>query len=284
MEFRLLEPLQESDTKQLDDLRDFIKNLQNVCIAFSGGVDSSLVAAISAEQLGSKAIAITGISDSLAPYLRKEARQQAQWLRILHEECFTNEISDPNYKNNPENRCFACKRELHQHLKDIAKLSNGAKVVDGVNYDDLKEYRPGIEAAKKANVISPLAEVKITKTTVRTISKSLGLPWWDKPSQPCLASRVPYGEKITSQRLKQIAKAEEWLISEGFHEVRVRTQGLGARIEVPPNRIADLINHSNRKNIVKELISIGFTSISIDLEGLISGKLNRDRKIFKKVT
>tara|TARA_Y100001968_G_scaffold309886_1_gene330248 strand:+ start:31605 stop:32450 length:846 start_codon:yes stop_codon:yes gene_type:complete len=276
VEFRPIEPLTEPEAHKLELLRDFLKNLNHILIAYSGGVDSSLVAAISKEQLGAQAIAVTGVSPSLAPYLLKEARQQANWIGIEHRECLTNEINDPAYNQNPKNRCFACKKELHNHLKAIAISSKNSQVLDGVNHDDLKEFRPGLEAANQAGVISPLAKLKITKLEVRAISKALGFPWWDKPSQPCLASRFPYGESISSQRLKQIAKAEQWLVQKGYKQVRVRIQGLGARIEVPPKRIEELIQVLNREAIVQYFLSIGFTSVSIDLEGLVSGKLNRD--------
>tara|TARA_Y100001968_G_scaffold333918_1_gene401077 strand:+ start:3013 stop:3888 length:876 start_codon:yes stop_codon:yes gene_type:complete len=280
VEFPQSEQLDQPQSNQLKQLRDFIRSLNKVCIAYSGGVDSTLVAAIASEQLGQNALAITGISESLAPHLRQEARQQANWIGINYEECLTNEINNPNYFNNPENRCFTCKQELHNHLQQIAALSKGTQVVDGVNHDDLNDYRPGIKAAKLAGVISPLAELKISKSTVREISKSLGFPWWDKPAQPCLASRIPYGEVISSKRLQQIAKAEKLLISKGFKKVRVRVQGLGARIELPSGEIQSFIqNVELNEEVVKYFISIGFTSVSLDLEGLVSGKLNRKKEL-----
>ncbi len=278
MFFRQLESLTNSELKQLKLLREFIKQLKNVCIAYSGGVDSSLVATIAQEQLGSKAFAVTGVSDSLAPYLLKQARLQAAWIGIRHEECQTNEINEPNYFKNPENRCFACKQELHKHLKQISKRSHGAQVLDGVNFDDLQDFRPGINASSQAGVISPLAELKIDKKSIRSISKSLGLPWWDKPAQPCLASRIPFGEEINSTRLEQIALAEEWIIKQGFSKVRVRSQGLSARIELPANEIDNFLKSIERDRIVKYFLALGFNSISLDLEGLISGKLTRDIK------
>ena len=278
MEFRQTEPLIETQQKQLDSLRNFFKGIKKVCIAYSGGVDSTLVAAIAQEQLGEEAIAITGVSPALAPHLLKEARQQAKWIGIRHQECQTNELKDPGYSKNPKNRCFACKRELHEKLQEIEEIASGVQVIDGVNHDDLSDYRPGIEASSQAGVRSPLAELKITKASIRDISKALGFPWWDKPAQPCLASRFPYGEAITSRRLKQIAQAEEWLIKNGFKRVRVRTQGLGAKIELPSNQIDSFLYHCDRKEIVEYFLSIGFTAVSIDLEGLISGKLNRDLK------
>ncbi len=276
---KLQEQLATSDRKQLDHIRDFIKSLKRVCVAFSGGVDSSLVAAIAEEQLGTCAIAVTGVSASLAPHLLEEARLQANWIGIEHRECQTNELKDPHYSENPIDRCFACKKELHKHLMLIAKNFSGAIVLDGVNVDDLNDYRPGIEAAQIAGVRSPLAELKVNKDSIRAISKALGFPWWDKPSQPCLASRFAYGDPISSKRLKQVAKAEKWLIDKGFSRVRVRLQGVAGRIEVPAHQISDLIVSSRRKELVDFFLSNGFSSISVDLEGLVSGKLNRENKL-----
>ena len=278
MFFSQLESLTDSELKQLRLLREFIKERNNVCVAYSGGVDSSLVATIAREQLGSKAFAVTGVSSSLAPYLLKQARLQAAWIGIRHEECQTNEINEPNYFKNPQNRCFACKQELHKHLKEISKRSHNAQVLDGVNYDDLNDFRPGINASNQAGVISPLAELKIDKKSIRSISKALGLPWWDKPAQPCLASRIPFGEEISSTRLEKIALAEEWIVNQGFSKVRVRSQGLSARIELPEKEIDIFLKSIERNKLIKYFLFLGFHSISIDLEGLISGKLTRDIK------
>ncbi len=278
MFFSQLESLTKSELKQLKLLRDFIKDINNACVAFSGGVDSSLVATIAQEQLGSKAFAVTGVSPSLAPYLLKQARLQAAWIGIRHEECHTNEINEPSYFKNPENRCFACKKELHKHLNQISKRFNNAQVLDGVNHDDLYDFRPGIKASNQAGVISPLAKLKIDKKSIRSISKALGLPWWDKPAQPCLASRIPFGEEISSKRLEQIALAEEWIVNHGFIKVRVRSQGLSARIELPQNEIENFLKIIDRNQLIKHFSYLGFHSISLDLEGLISGKLTRDIK------
>ncbi len=276
--FSQLEPLPESEQKKLQQLRKYLKGLNKVCVAYSGGVDSSLVAAIAQEQLGSGAIAVTGVSASLAPSLRNEAQQQAAWMKIHYEECITNEINDPSYRNNPINRCFACKKELHQKLKSIRQVSEGSIIIDGVNFDDIHDHRPGIEAARQAGVCSPLVELKIGKSSIRIISKALGFPWWDKPAQPCLASRFPYGEAITNQGLEKVAKAEEWLRSNGCNVVRVRSQGLVARIELPEEKIQELLVTLERKKIIDYFLSIGFTSVSLDLEGFVSGKLNREIK------
>ena len=218
--------------------------------------------------------AVTGVSPALAPHLLEEART-ARWIGIPHRECHTHELNDPDYTNNPTDRCYACKRELHTQLSEIVLESGGSQVVDGVNHDDLGDHRPGIRAAQELGVRSPLAELRIGKTSIRALSRALGFPWWDKPAQPCLASRFPYGEGITAERLKRVGAAEAWLIARGFDRVRVRCQGLAARLEVPQDRISELFALSAREPLVDEIRAFGFTSVSLDLEGLVSGKLNR---------
>ena len=272
---RQLEPLAENEQLQLERLRSVIRGFGKVCVAYSGGVDSALVATIAQEQLGLDAIAITGVSPALAPHLLAEARQQAAWLGIRHQEVETEELLDPGYSSNPTDRCYACKRELHRHLGPLAAAADGAQVLDGVNADDLSDHRPGIQAAKEAGVISPLADLGIAKSQVRELSRALGLPWWDKPAQPCLASRFPYGEAISSERLQRVARAEAWLISRGYRSVRVRSQGLAARIEVPAAQISALATLPEREALVQVFFDLGFTAVSVDLEGLVSGKLNR---------
>ncbi|MEL0339838.1 MAG: ATP-dependent sacrificial sulfur transferase LarE [Synechococcus sp.] len=273
--FRQLESLTAADQGQLDQLRQRIRHYGRVCVAYSGGVDSALVAAIAQEQLAEAALAVTGISPALAPHLREEARLQAQWLGIAHQEVMTAELQDPAYASNPADRCYACKRELHRHLAEISRAAAGAQVLDGVNHDDLGDHRPGIDAAREAGVCSPLAELQIDKATVRRLSKALGFPWWDKPAQPCLASRFPYGEGITASRLSRVAQAERWLQQRHFDQVRVRSQGETARIEVPAARLAELMEEGLRQELVQAFLQLGFTAVSLDLEGLVSGKLNR---------
>ena len=275
MVFRQLESLTAADQGQLDQLRQRIRHYGRVFVAYSGGVDSALVAAIAQEQLAEAALAVTGISPALAPHLREEARLQAQWLGIAHQEVMTAELQDPAYATNPTDRCYACKRELHRHLAEISRAAAGAQVLDGVNHDDLGDHRPGIDAAREAGVCSPLAELQIDKATVRRLSKALGFPWWDKPAQPCLASRFPYGEGITASRLSRVAQAERWLQQRHFDQVRVRSQGETARIEVPAARLAELMEEGLRQELVQAFLQLGFTAVSLDLEGLVSGKLNR---------
>jgi pyridinium-3,5-biscarboxylic acid mononucleotide sulfurtransferase len=279
MFFSLLEPLPRPLEEGLASLRTELAALERVVVAYSGGVDSALVAALAVEQLGARAVAITGVSPALAPHLRREAAEQAHWLGIAHQEVPTAELADPSYASNPTNRCYACKRELHQLLAPIAREAGAAQVLDGVNADDLLDHRPGIRAAQEFGVRSPLADQQIDKAGVRQISRALGLPWWDKPAQPCLASRFPYGEPITAARLRQVAAAEDLLRQQGWPEVRVRSQGHTARIELPAARLKEALSRWRedqlREALVQELLDLGFTAVALDLEGLVSGKLNR---------
>jgi len=273
--FNQLDFISEKQILKLNHLREFLCNLKKACIAYSGGVDSTLIATIAYEQMGNNAIAITGVSPALATQLLKEARAQAKWIGIKHLEINTFELEDESYSKNPKDRCFACKKELHRHTTFLSKKYDYENVIDGVNFDDLGDFRPGIKAAQEAGVISPLAIFEFSKKDIRDISKSLGLPWWDKPAQPCLSSRFPYGYKITDSRLKMIERAETYIRKLGIKDVRVRCQGPSARIEIPCDQIQKFIKIYSREELLNFFFKIGFKSVSLDLEGLISGKLNR---------
>ena len=273
--FNQLDFISEKQIIKLNQLREFISNLKSACIAYSGGVDSALIATIAYEQLGKNSVAITGVSPALANKLLNEARAQAKWIGIKHLEINTFELEEKSYRTNPKDRCFACKKELHKHTTFLSKKLNYKNVIDGVNFDDLGDFRPGIKAAQEAGVISPLAMLEFTKQDIRDISKSLGLPWWDKPAQPCLSSRFPYGYEITYSRLKMIEKAEKYIRKIGIKDVRVRCQGTSARIEIPFDQIQKFIRNYKREELLNFFFEIGFKSVCLDLEGLISGKLNR---------
>lgn len=261
--------------EKLEDLKSFFRSMDKALIAYSGGIDSTLVAKVAYDVLGDQSIAVTAVSPSLLPEELDEAQEQAKIIGINHELIETEEMSNPNYTSNPVNRCYFCKSELHDKLKPLAVARDYPYVIDGVNADDLQDYRPGIQAAKERGARSPLAEIGITKVEVREMTKILGLSWWDKPSQPCLSSRFPYGEEITYEKLYRVGRAEIYLRKLGYSNLRVRFDRDTARIELLPTQIKEFIAQNNLPDIVNHFQSLGFTYVTLDLEGFRSGKLNQ---------
>jgi uncharacterized protein len=233
------------------------------------------VAKIAYEVLGDRATAITAVSPSLLPEELEEACLQAVEIGIPHEIVETYEMENPNYTSNPINRCYFCKSELHDTLKPLALERGYPYVIDGVNADDLRDYRPGIQAAKERGVRSPLAEMSVTKIEVRQISKLLGLSGWDKPAQPCLSSRFPYGEEITLAKLQRVGRAEVYLRKLGWKTLRVRSEGDTARIELPCEQIQSFVLTVDLPQLVATFQTYGFVYVTLDLEGYRSGKLNQ---------
>ncbi|MFN5966066.1 MAG: ATP-dependent sacrificial sulfur transferase LarE, partial [Pseudanabaena sp.] len=229
---------------KLNRLRLIFNEAAKVLVAYSGGIDSTLVAKVAFDVLGDRALAITANSPSLLPADLAAAKVQAEFIGIKHQIVQTDEMNNPNYTSNPINRCYFCKSELHDTLKPLAKTMGYGYVVDGLNADDLQDYRPGIQAAKERGVRSPLAEVGISKIEVRMLSQYLEMPWWDKPSQPCLSSRFPYGEEITIEKLRRVGNAEQYLRDIGWKgDIRVRSMGDTAKIEVSSDRLGEFINN-----------------------------------------
>ncbi|AMA08211.1 ATP-dependent sacrificial sulfur transferase LarE [Picosynechococcus sp. PCC 73109] len=261
--------------EKLTALQHFFQETERALIAYSGGIDSTLVAKVAYDVLGDRAVAMTAVSPSLLPEELEAAITQAKTIGIVHEQVETHEMDNPNYVSNPANRCYFCKSELHDTLKPLALERGYPYVIDGVNADDLQDYRPGIQAAKERGARSPLAEVGITKLEVREISKQLGLPWWDKPAQPCLSSRFPYGELITTEKLQRVGRCEVYLRRLGWRSLRVRSQGDTARIELPPEQIRDFVVQVDLDALVKTFQGYGFLYVTLDLEGYRSGKLNQ---------
>ncbi|NEO47807.1 MAG: ATP-dependent sacrificial sulfur transferase LarE [Moorea sp. SIO4A3] len=261
--------------QKLKQLKTIFAEMERALIAYSGGVDSTLVAKIAYDVLSDRAIAVTAESPSLLPEELEDARIQAATIGITHEVVQTHEMDNPNYTSNPVNRCYFCKSELHDTLKPLALERGYPYVVDGVNGDDLRDYRPGIQAAKERGARSPLAEVGVTKAEVRQLSKQLGLPWWDKPAQPCLSSRFPYGEMITVAKLQRVGRAEIYLRKLGFSNLRVRSEGDTARIELLPEEIKEFVVRTDLPTLVAEFQELGFVYVTLDLEGYRSGKLNQ---------
>jgi uncharacterized protein len=260
---------------KLGQLKALFQEMSQALIAYSGGVDSTLVAKIAYDVLGDRALAVTAVSPSLLPSELEDAKIQAVIIGIPHKIIQTHEMDNPNYTSNPINRCYFCKSELHNQLKPLALELGYPYVIDGVNADDLRDYRPGIQAAKERGVRSPLAEIGISKIEVRQLSQQLGLPWWNKPAQPCLSSRFPYGEEITVTKLQRVGRAETYLHQLGWQNLRVRSIGDTARIELPAHEIQDFVSTTNLTELVKVFQELDFTYVTLDLEGYRSGKLNQ---------
>ncbi|MDF5736736.1 MULTISPECIES: ATP-dependent sacrificial sulfur transferase LarE [unclassified Nostoc] len=262
-------------TEKFEQLKSLFKEMEQALIAYSGGVDSTLVAKIAFDVLGDRALAVTAVSPSLLPEELEDAKIQAATIGIPHKIVQTYEMENPNYTSNPVNRCYFCKSELHDTLKPLALELGYPYVVDGVNADDLHDYRPGIQAAKERGARSPLAEVGVTKVEVRQISQQLGLPWWDKPAQPCLSSRFPYGEEITVAKLQRVGRGEIFLRKLGWQNLRVRSEGDTARIELPAEQIKEFVLITDLQTLVSAFQDFGFIYVTLDLEGYRSGKLNQ---------
>lgn len=260
---------------KLQRLRDLFADLDRALVAYSGGIDSTLVAKVAHDVLADRALAVTANSPSLLPEDLEDATIQAATIGIRHDVVATHELDNPNYAANPVNRCYFCKSELHDTLKPLALERGYPYVIDGVNADDLHDYRPGIQAAKERGARSPLAEVGISKLEVRQISRALDLPWWDKPAQPCLSSRFPYGEAITAEKLQRVGRAERYLRQLGHRTLRVRSAGDTARIELPADEIQAFVAGTDIDALVAAFQDYGFTYVTLDLEGFRSGKLNQ---------
>jgi len=256
-------------------LQALLAGMERALIAYSGGVDSALVAWVARQTLGDRALAITAVSPALLPEELEEACERAAAMGIAHETVETQEMADPNYTANPVDRCYFCKSELHDTLRPLARERGYAYVIDGVNADDWQDYRPGIQAAQERGSRSPLAEVGLTKAEVRQLAQQLGLACWDKPAQPCLSSRFPYGEPITVAKLQRVGRAEVYLHRLGWRHLRVRSHGDTARIEIPPDDIPSFVNQTDLDALVAAFKDYGFRYVTLDLEGYQSGKLNR---------
>jgi uncharacterized protein len=262
-------------TQKRNSLETHLKDLQSVVVAFSGGVDSALVLAMSLSALGREnTLAVTAQSESLAERELEAAKKLAESIGAEHLILRTHEMNSPDYRTNPTNRCYHCKSELYSKLSVIAKERNIAHIVNGINQDDLGDHRPGIVAAKEFGVVSPLAQSGFNKKDIRELSRQIGLANWEKPAQPCLSSRIPYGEPVSPEKLAMIEQAENLLLSLGFTELRVRHHGDIARIELNKNELPRALTESVSTTIQKRFKQIGFKYVTLDLEGFRSGRLN----------
>jgi len=269
---RYVAPVTSSLGAKRDQVIARLRSLGSALVAYSGGVDSALLLALAVDALGERAVAFTALSAAVPPDELEGARAVARQLGARHVEKASAELEDPRYARNPVNRCYFCKTELYTLATAEARALGLTAVVSGTNADELADYRPGLQAASEHEVVQPLAEAGLTKAEIRELSRDLQLPTWDKPQQPCLSSRIPYGTEVTPERLAQLAQSEMALRKLGLREFRVRYHGEIARIEAGEADFDRLVRV--RADALAALKAAGFKFVTIDLEAFRSGRLN----------
>lgn len=264
--------------EKYNDLRDYVKSLGSVAVAFSSGVDSTFLLKVAHDVLGDKAMAVTARSCSFPERELKEALAFTKENGIVHMVVDSEELEIEGFSENPVNRCYLCKHELFSKMKDIADKNGFLEVAEGSNMDDLGDYRPGLEAIRELGVKSPLRHAKLYKDEIRKLSKELGLPTWEKQSFACLSSRFPYGQSITPEKLRMVDEAEQQLLDLGFRQVRVRHHETLARIEISEEQFSKIMEKEIRDRIFSRFREIGFTYVALDLAGYRTGSMNETLK------
>lgn len=267
---------------KFERLKEILSDMGKVLIAFSGGVDSTFLLKVAQDVLGGNVLAVIASSETYPGREREEAVRLAQMLNVRYMVIDTEELDNPDFSSNPPERCYFCKKELFSKLKDIADAEDIPYVLDGSNYEDTTDFRPGIKAAEELKVRSPLKEARLLKKEIRQLSKKLGLPTWNKPSFACLSSRFPYFSEIEPDSLKQIDQAEEFLRGLGFKQIRVRHHGQTARIEIEQDEFPKIIKSGIREEVVENFKRLGYTYITLDLAGYRTGSMNEPLNLRKK--
>ena len=267
---------------KFEKLKNLLGEMGKVMVAFSGGVDSSFLLKVAVDVLGENVLAVIASSETYPEKERDEAVKLAKKLNVRHKVIQTKELENPDFAHNPPERCYFCKMELFSKLKDIAESEGIPHVLDGSNFEDTSDFRPGAKAAEELGVRSPLKEAGLVKEEIRKLSKYVDLPTWNKPSLACLSSRFPYFTEIEPESLKQVAQAEEFLKGLGFNQVRVRHHGQIARVEIEPREFSKIVEKATKEKIINAFKKFGFIYITLDLAGFRSGSMNEPLDLGKK--
>ena len=271
--------MQKDRSYKLESLKKILKEIRSCLVAFSGGVDSSFLLKTASEVLGKdKVLAVSAKSETYPKEELECAKEIAKEFGVEHLTIESEELEIPEFRMNPWNRCYYCKTVLFQKIKDVAKKRGLNFVLDGTNYDDISDHRPGMKALRELEIRSPLKEAMMTKEDIRYFSRKMGLKTWDKPSFACLASRFPYGKEITREKLTIVDKAESFLKRLNFRQVRVRHHGQIARIELERDNIGVLVSKKLMDKVVKKFKELGFVYVTLDLEGYRMGSMNEPLK------